>query len=76
MGLVSLPTCHSIMGKKEHLLKVSKSSLTVLKLHFIKRAADTEATVVCVRKANQQREESPYLPNCENKITKCEIERL
>lgn len=65
MGLVSLPTCHSIMGKKEHLLKVSKSSLTVLKLHFIRRAADTEATVVFVRKENQQRGDNPYLPHCE-----------
>lgn len=77
MGLVSLPTCHSIMGKKrkekkEHLLKVSRSPLTVLKLHFI--SFEEQLTLrlksrECVRKTHQQREESICLPGCENEIT-------
>lgn len=50
MGLVSLPTCHSIMGKKEHLLQVSRSPLRVLKVHFIssEEQQSLRVTVMCV----------------------------
>lgn len=62
IGLVSPSTCHSTMAgvcKKEHLFKVSKSPLAVLKLHFINSEEQlTMMLVTCLRQIHQRRGES------------------
>lgn len=59
IGLVSPSTCHSTMCKKEHLFKVSKSPLAVLKLHFINSEEQlTMMLFTCFRQIHQRRGES------------------